>query len=48
MSYERLRKVPPLLEDFLSRCKQGGRLWVVSFSLLALSYFRVLFLLPGN
>ena len=25
---------------------QGGRLWVVSFSLLALSYFRVLFLLP--
>ena len=27
---------------------QGGKLWVVSFSLLARSYFRVLFLLPGN
>ena len=27
---------------------QGIRLWVVSFSLLAPSYFQVLFLLPGN
>ena len=27
---------------------QGGRLWVVSFSLLAPSYFWVLFLLPGE
>ena len=27
---------------------RGAGLWVVSFSLLAPSYFHVLFLLPGN
>ena len=38
----------PLRESGEGASDQGGRLWVVSFSLLAPPYFRVLFLLPGN